>query len=104
VDEMIKGYLPYGANSDFGQQLEAAGCHVVVAEEQMNGRPALDKLVSDLQEGDVLVICNAAHAGSQADFVQLLIRAGQQHAHLVSIAEDIDTLRDTLLFGIGATH
>ncbi|WP_353719100.1 recombinase family protein [Dyadobacter sp. 676] len=97
---MITGYLPFGADDTFAQKLEQAGCHRIVAEQKMNGRPRLEKLLSELQDGDILIVCRAAHIGSQADFVKTLIRIGLKHAHLVSVIEDIDTLRDTLHFGI----
>lgn len=94
---MITGYLPYEADTIYKKQLEKAGCHHVVAETEQHKKSALQNLVSNLQDGDILVICQTSHAGSQADFIQMLIQVGLRHAHLVSVEEDIDTLRDSLI-------
>ncbi|GGM95794.1 hypothetical protein GCM10010967_31600 [Dyadobacter beijingensis] len=74
-----------------------AGCQRIVAELEINAKSALETLVSELRDGDILVVSKAGHLGSQADFIQILIQAGLKHAHLVSLAEDIDTLRDSLI-------
>lgn len=94
---MVKGYLPYGAAGRSVEELEAAGCQQIVSEQASGTRTAWEKLTSGLQDGDVLVICNAAHAGTQSEFIQTLIQVGVRHAHLVSLAEDIDTLRDSFI-------
>ncbi|SEI57895.1 hypothetical protein SAMN05216327_102560 [Dyadobacter sp. SG02] len=94
---MFIGYLPYGAEDTFLAKLQTAGCHQIVREQQAEGQSGLSDVVSGLNEGDVLLLCHSSHAGSEADFLRILVQVGRKCAHFVSIDEGFDTLRDTAL-------
>ena len=82
---------------DFFQKTPTAGCHQIVRETEAGGSSGLWELVTGLHEGDVLILCQSSHAGPERDFLNLLAGVGRKRAHFVSIAEDFDTLRDTVL-------
>lgn len=94
---MFTGYLPYGAADTFLEKLQMAGCHQIIRESEADGNSGLSEAIDGLNEGDVLILCHSSHAGSETDFLHVLVRVGSKCAHFVSIDEDFDTLRDTAL-------
>lgn len=101
---MFIGYLPHGAEDTFLEKLQLAGCHQIVRESRSGNTSELSELAAGLHEGDVLILCRSSHAGSETDFLKLLVQIGSKHAHFVSIEENFDTLRDTALHYAEATH
>lgn len=92
---MFIGYLPHGAEDTFLEKLQMAGCHQIIRETEAGGRSGLSEIINGLNEGDVLILCHSSHAGTETNFLQLLVQVGSRSAHFVSIDEDFDTLRDT---------
>ncbi|MBO9613330.1 MAG: hypothetical protein J7619_11570 [Dyadobacter sp.] len=101
---MFIGYLPYEAEDTFLEKLQMAGCHQIIRETKADGQPGLSKIINELREGDVLILCHSSHAGAETDFLRVLVQVGTKCAHFVSIDEDFDTLRDTALHYAGATR
>ncbi|MGG7664499.1 hypothetical protein [Dyadobacter sp. BHUBP1] len=94
---MFIGYLPHGAEDTFLEKLQMAGCHQIIKETKAGTRSGLLEAIKGLNEGDVLILCHSSHAGTETDFLHVLVQVGCKCAHFVSIDEDFDTLRDTTL-------
>ena len=101
---MFIGYLPYGAEDTFSEKLQMAGCHQIIRETEAGSRSGLSEVINGLNEGDVLILCHSSHAGTETDFLRVLVQVGSKCAHFVSIDEDFDTLRDTTLHYAEASH
>lgn len=101
---MFIGYLPYGAEDTFLEKLQMVGCHQIIKETKAGNPSGLSEAVNGLNEGDVLILCHSSHAGTETDFLRLLVQVGSKFAHFVSIDEDFDTLRDTALHYAEASH
>ncbi|SDD43547.1 hypothetical protein SAMN04487996_10134 [Dyadobacter soli] len=101
---MFIGYLPYGAEDIFLEKLQMAGCHQIIKESEAGSNAGLMRLIDSLNEGDVLILCHSSHAGTELDFLNVLIRVGCKCAHFVSIDQDLDTLRDTTFHCAEASH
>jgi len=93
---MTIGYLPHEAEIVYAGQLLAAGCQKTIIGPQQNKEAALLALARNTAENDVLVFCRLGHLGTTADLLRVAIELGKRKAHLKILAEDIDTLRDTL--------
>ncbi|WP_051663978.1 recombinase family protein [Dyadobacter crusticola] len=64
--------------------------------------PELESLLMNLSKGDSLVVSSKDQLGTVLDFINLLIRLGQQQIHLICIRERIDTSNEFVIAPAGS--
>nr|WP_223410175.1 hypothetical protein [Dyadobacter fermentans] len=95
---MLFGFVPFEADNTCAENLLIAGCHKIIVGPESNNEAALRGLIGGLCEKDMLVFCKLDHLGSMTDLIQIAIELGKKKAHLKVVAQDIDTLRDSLRY------